>query len=922
MRSLLCTLGAVIALSLSVAGCGGDDGSPGPAGAPGAPGAPGPEGPAGPPGPSAGNTVVLTPSTPADTFANLNITATVTGVTIASPPVVNFKLADEQGRPIVGFGSTSKTATAPVASYPNLAFSLAKLIPGSGGSPSKWVSYIVTTVPTTTTAAAPTRPSTDNTGTLVDNGDGTYAYTFYRDVPGIKAQVEAMTVAAPNDKADLGDLTYDSNLPHRLTIQIAGAAPGTGTNTANGVQSTPAVAMKHAVNVFYDFVPATGQPPAATAKRDVTSSQSCNNCHGTLGGVPGESEAAAGLAFHGSSRNAAEYCVVCHTDQRKYGRAEATFNASTLTFTGNTYRVDGRALGDMPNMVHKTHQASKLARNGYNYAGVEFDHGGYSQDIRNCKTCHDGANAATPQGDNWKTKPSRLACGACHDGINFDTGLGVTLRDASAGKTSSTSFNGRAHPQNATDAGCQNSGCHGDVNGKNLIELYHKPILRPDTTSRLHVAGGNQRTNSAWLASNIDNLPEGAVKVEYEVKEVRLNASRNPEMVFRLLADGAAKAINDYATATLNPATGKKEIWDNFMGAPGYYFAWSVPQDGKPAPADWNATAGGQLRTVWENTANSVAGPTLAAGSGGDAGYYVLTLNSVLPVDAAILTAGLGYQYELTATQPLTQTNLQAYPVPDPAGQNDGADNPQGNKSGGLIVGTLNVWKTATNFTARRTIVSNDKCNACHADLGSFTERGFHVVQRNDAPSCSWCHNSARQGTGWSIQTDNITHAIHGGTKRTVDFNWHATADHSFADIAYPMVLPRCETCHLPGTYDLSAPASAAAAGVNGAEQRQLRLVANGTLNASIALSPFIPTDKVGVTNAFGTSTSAPENLVTSPWTQSCSSCHDTPGAIAHMQASGGSFYQLRSVAVGSVEQCATCHGPGRSVNIRDAHAR
>ncbi|MGZ9032714.1 MAG: hypothetical protein ACXW2G_15180, partial [Burkholderiaceae bacterium] len=130
-------------------------------------------------------------------------------MTIASPPVVNFKLATKQGVPVIGFGSTSKSSTATVASYPNLAFSLAKLVPGSGGTPSKWVNYIVTTVPTTTAAAAPTRPSTDNTGTLVDNGDGTYRYTFYRDVPGIKAQVDAMTVTAPNNKADLGDLTYD-----------------------------------------------------------------------------------------------------------------------------------------------------------------------------------------------------------------------------------------------------------------------------------------------------------------------------------------------------------------------------------------------------------------------------------------------------------------------------------------------------------------------------------------------------------------------------------------------------------------------------------------------------------------------------------------------------------------------------------------
>ena len=80
-----------------------------------------------------------------------------------------------------------------MASYPNLAFAIAKLVPGANGSPSKWVSYMVTTVPTTTAAAAATRPSTDNTGTLVDNGDGTYKYTFYRDITKIKSQVDGMT---------------------------------------------------------------------------------------------------------------------------------------------------------------------------------------------------------------------------------------------------------------------------------------------------------------------------------------------------------------------------------------------------------------------------------------------------------------------------------------------------------------------------------------------------------------------------------------------------------------------------------------------------------------------------------------------------------------------------------------------------------
>ncbi|HET9157849.1 MAG TPA: hypothetical protein VFN91_14345, partial [Myxococcaceae bacterium] len=81
-------------------------------------------------------------------WANLKPQITVQSVTIASPPKVTFTVTDDSGAPIVGLGNTSKSSTATVAGLTNLAFSIAKLVPGSNGSPSKWVSYIVTTVPT------------------------------------------------------------------------------------------------------------------------------------------------------------------------------------------------------------------------------------------------------------------------------------------------------------------------------------------------------------------------------------------------------------------------------------------------------------------------------------------------------------------------------------------------------------------------------------------------------------------------------------------------------------------------------------------------------------------------------------------------------------------------------------------------------
>ena len=89
-------------------------------------------------------------------------------------------------------GNTSKSSTATVAGLTNLAFSHREARARQQMAvPSHWVSYIVTTVPSTSrgcgTAA---RPSTDNTGTLVDHGDGTYTYTFYRDITHIKSQVD------------------------------------------------------------------------------------------------------------------------------------------------------------------------------------------------------------------------------------------------------------------------------------------------------------------------------------------------------------------------------------------------------------------------------------------------------------------------------------------------------------------------------------------------------------------------------------------------------------------------------------------------------------------------------------------------------------------------------------------------------------
>ena len=44
-------------------------------------------------------------------------------------------------------------------------------------------------------------------------------------------------------------------------------------------------------------------------------------------------------------------------------------------------------------------------------------------------------------------------------------------------------------------------------------------------------------------------------------------------------------------------------IGSNFVGSPSVYFAFAVPQDGIAKPSDFNATASGYIKKVWDGTA-------------------------------------------------------------------------------------------------------------------------------------------------------------------------------------------------------------------------------------------------------------------------------------------------------------------------------
>ena len=953
-------LGTASVLALALAGCGGggDSGSSG-----GTAGGTSSVAAAAAPVPTGTAPVTLSASTPAATMAALAPTVTVGGVSINSPPVVTFAVADGAGNPIVGLGYTKQTATATLPSLAYLSFSLAKLVPGTNGSPSKWVSYIVTTVPTKTAPATLTRPSTDNTGTLVDNKNGTYSYTFYRDVKTIKDQVAAMTLTAPLSAADAGDLTYDPTLVHRLTIQVGGNAWGTGTQTADGSDSKVApVAMKNPVNIVYDFIPATGKAVTATdSSRDIVATAKCQECHSKIGQIPGAtklvddatgtSRVAVGATLHGGSRYETKYCVVCHNDQQRIGQTNVTstsmaFPAITRTVALSTSAgaipgiysqsfsndpaksvqtniADGVVVADFPVFIHKIHMGEALVKKNYNFAGaVLFNETTYPQQIQNCTKCHDGSDtstAKTKDGDNWKNVPSRKACGACHDGIDFATNKGVNLADAAQGLKTSTV----AHIGGVKTDDSQCVLCHTSAD----IPVYHV-----GTTTTYNV--------DSALPSNYasaGNLPSGAYKLEYAVTSVTLDSARKVSVKFQVKKDGAAVNFGTY-NATTNP-----NIIPGTWGGPSLAIAYNVTQDGITSPADTNTyvsnpgvgvtapsvnatsglwTAASAANSVWANPAGVTSSGIKWTMTGPDpTNTYTITNDLALPAETTIVRA---IMYGT-----ITQTNLSgAYAYVNAAvadfksyiRSSDGSTR-YGLKKPGLGV-TAKSSVGEVSGMARRVIVDADKCRACHAQLGLFTEStGIHSGSRNDATMCSVCHNPNNENQTnmtWTINFATWVHGIHGASKRTTPY----TAIDPWGGVTYPGVLKNCEQCHTKDSYDFSNPVNSAAA-----SKLLYSTVASGTAPAggpSVVTAGAAYGAHFSYVNSTNVKTpAATTTLVNSPIAGACYACHDDSTAKGHMTANGGSIYEARSTAVLKTEQCLLCHSSTSQfgLGIKAVHA-
>ncbi|MEW6430739.1 MAG: OmcA/MtrC family decaheme c-type cytochrome [Myxococcota bacterium] len=804
---------------------------------------------------------------------------TIQSVSNDPKPVVQFTVRDAKGRGVTKI---------PPNYFSGIA--LLQLVPGNpttggnGVALDTWISHIANCATCTSST------ETANATTLVDHGNGTYTYTFQKDVVNPTAYDGGMAVAG---------VAFDANAVHRFAMRLS----------VSGNAFRP-------VDVTYDYIPATGAN--VDGQNDKVNTDNCLTCHNQWRAGPLNIGGA--TPFHGGTRYDVRYCVVCHNDQRKFAGNNIAGNAviaePTIDSQGNMTPPPGRtniavlrgeAIINLPVFVHKIHAGEHLSLKG-NYAGLgtEINEFMFPQDVRNCTKCHSNAARA----DNWKSKPSRRACGACHDNVNFATGQGHSPSNL-------------AQPNDNSCTMCHNA---------DFIAAKHLAVAPPDPNNA-YAGGTNNNTNASYIA-NVNNPPPGVRLFQYDLKSVTAVAAGdggvNPQVVFRFVENDAGVVFNTYDGGA------NSNLLDNFVGAPSVYCAWAMPQDGIAEPADFNASASAYLRNVWATgTGGTMTGPD-------STGYYTVKLTTTLPPTAKMLTCGIGYTYSLSSTQPFTQTDVPGYPYN--ANKTGGISAPPRNVWR-VATGYTGRRGASNSGSTTGQIAQANKCNACHNELG--VSPTYHAGQRNDAATCSFCHTPNRTSSGWTAGSTSFVHAIHAATRRTVPYNWHAVAEttsegtsvRGFFGVEYPGRLNYCETCHTPGYYDFSASWYTSNGGAN-MDKRLMQTVGQGTYDAVTptsdggvpslfySVSPYV--DSTGATNygagySYNAGTqvitnAAATTLVISPIATTCFGCHDSDAAKLHMENNGATIYGPRSAAANNVEQCMICHGPGRSAAIKDVH--
>ncbi len=772
--------------------------------------------------------------------------AGIPAVTVNSPPKVNFAVFSD------GAVKTGLTIA-------NVSFAIAKLVPGTNGNPDQWVNYIYRKETATAGVGPGGKPAlasawqatTDGKQTdaallaaqLVYNPEGYYTYTFKTDI---------------KDTAQTNGVVFEPARTHRVAIQLS---------YKNAAGATVLV------NPYVDFtIDASGKSvlvtdPAKTRK--MTDVSSCNGCHEKL-------------ALHGGGRVDTQYCVLCHNP-------------------GTTDANSGNVL-TLATMVHKIHAGRLLASNGEDYTIWGYQNSknsyaevGFPQDLRNCTVCHSGANASTPQGDNWKTQPSKGACLTCHSSTvgtawnNVHVGIAISLNGSGSLAAS------------LTDAQCVK--CHGAGSNVSAENVHWNQVA----------------ANAAKYKMNIETVAFNDT-ADHKARSVTvkyfLSDPTNGNAAYNLVTPDCT------GTTTITCAGTTK------FGNLRLYLAYQ--------------NMVGQLDAVTEYSAGSGANVYAYKGSNDGSNHY--TVNIALPDDTAIAVAK-GTARVLSTGQikePLLEVKSQVNARPAVVPTVLVNTTAQHSYKELALSGTLQP---------RRTIVSNEKCNVCHGALGTASgsntlDNAFHSGGRNMVEACVACHDANRVSStvmtnglalNESYQFKRMIHGIHGNSKRTYPFTNGNLTQGVFDKVTGAPVAPWTTPMKdsYGRAYGTSGPGQGGVVGPSTVASFAAEVAWPGVgINCTVChvnnsykqdLSPLgaVVKKDTGVTDP---------SLwkVISPKAATCTACHDSIAAQTHVVNFGGGTFGTRTQAdIGALlpaanvlprETCDDCHASGGTKSVDIVH--
>lgn len=567
------------------------------------------------------------------------------------------------------------------------------------------------------------------------------------------------------------------------------------------------------------------------------------------------------FAFHGGARQDVRQCVSCHQP--------GSFDVGS----GNT--IDFRV------MIHKIHTGVNLTQKPFEFCGFGCESFGappqvfsnilYPQNTQNCVACHDPANPATPQAIQIANNPTAETCASCHDRLAFDES-GLTNENRN--------HIGLAQP-NSTCAACHSE------NGLMVSSLESHRMLAVEEGERfqyniLSIADTSEGQSPRVVFSITDPTNDDA-PYDLEADPEFSGSQTRVRMVFSWPTTDYTNVANDAGTEILG-STGGRGLNLQFVGAGGLAGFVFANGDG-----------------TYTLDTSLLAQPLIVPSTFEGLGSGTVSIEGRVSAD---LTGAVGVYDDRVSVFSATRTFAINDPSPQP----------------------------------RRTVADIEKCQDCHGVRDGLVQ--FHGGDRSgNLQHCVTCHNpNATDIRNRPADPDGVANAINvnaldGLESQTVDFKYMIHAIHAadmrnfpyviaagdFSEVTYPRSPSDCQACHFPGTYSLPF-----------GEQVLASTVHTGATNlVGRGGGAYAPSEAVARNPTVDNNLSAESSV--------CSSCHDSQVAIDHMSRRSDSFISFGNgflanpdpvgdpdtqakIDAAGPENCTFCHGPGRFVDVADAH--